>query len=95
MTPRPAINPPTTVMGAYFITHMDDWDTLLVRIGHHLWKWRKYAIKHRALAELEVLDMALEDVWRVKREYRKPIKEAEQARLKAAGERLSALRRGQ
>jgi hypothetical protein len=69
-----------------FVTHGEDWDTLLVRVGQHLWKWRKENLYY----PLETLDLALEDVWRVKREYRKPIKDRQTAQRKASGERLQA-----
>jgi hypothetical protein len=50
------------------ITHWGNWDTLLVRIGQHLWKWHKRDRANKAFAA------ALEDVWAAKREFRRPMR---------------------
>lgn len=76
-----------------FTTHKGDWDTLLVRVGHWLWKWRKQAHKNHQHSEVRVLDKALEDVWEAKRAYRQPIRAKEQAVRQAAGDRLRKGRR--
>jgi len=68
------------------VTHRDNLDTLLVRIGHHLWHAYKEAQRNQQLAEqMRCLD-ACADLWRVKREYRAPRAVTRQAgieRLKA------------
>ena len=68
-------------------THSGDWDTLLVRIGHYLWKWHKQDERNQSLVN------ALEDVWRVKREYRKPIATQRDLNRVLAGERLREMAR--
>jgi len=50
-----------------FVTHSGDWDTLLVRIGHHLWKWHKQDPQNKAI------ENALLAAWYAKKEFRKPL----------------------
>jgi hypothetical protein len=72
------------VPGRAIITHYGEWDTLLVRIGHRLWKWHKQEPADTSLVA------ALEDIWRVKREYRAPL-----VRNRAAmAKRMEQLKRG-
>lgn len=47
-------------------THWGHWDTLLVRVGHYLWKWHKQNRTNRAFTA------ALDDIWAAKREFRRP-----------------------
>ena len=65
-----------------FVTHNGDWDTLLVRIGHHLWKWHKQNRQDKALIS------ALESVWKAKAEFRKPIQASRERSRVLAKERL-------
>ena len=72
---------PVAVVGRIraFVTHGEDWDTLLVRVGQHLWRnWKKTHDK----SYLE----ACESVWAVKEAYRAPIRE----RLKANQQTFAA-----
>ena len=68
-----------------FITHKGDWDTLLVRVGHHLWAWHKKDEQNKELMD------ALEDLWRVKREFRMPLA-AQRERKCVLGRQLAAKR---
>ena len=45
-------------------------EILLVRAGHHLWRWRREAWAKADTSEMATLDAALETVWQAKREYR-------------------------
>lgn len=47
-------------------THWGHWDTLLVRVGHYLWKL------HRQNRADKAFTAALEDIWTAKREFRRP-----------------------
>jgi hypothetical protein len=64
-----------------FVTHNDDWDMLLIRIGHFIWR------NYKKTRELNYL-AACESVWAAKRAYRKPIRERHEGNHNAAAERL-------
>lgn len=66
-----------------YITHKDAWDTLLVRIGHHLWRWHKQEPRNQALID------SLEAVWAVKREFRKHLAQARE-RSRVLGRQMAA-----
>jgi hypothetical protein len=63
-------------------THWGNWDTLLVRIGHHLWKWHKQDRTNKAFTA------ALGDVWTAKREFRRPIQANREKNRVRAGQTL-------
>jgi len=56
-----------TTKSRAFVTHNGDWDTLLVRVGHHLWyNWKK--TKDKSYFD------ACVSVWAAKEAYRAPIR---------------------
>ncbi len=64
-----------------FVTHNGDWDTLLVRVGHYLWrKWKE--------TNDLVYIQAVEDIWEAKRAYRAPVLAKIKANRFQAGERI-------
>ena len=84
MRPRMPIAGQLIEPGRTNVTHNGDWDTTLVRIGHFLWK------QHKLNPFDSPLRTALEDVWRVKREYRAPMIAA---RAAAREQRAQVLKR--
>jgi hypothetical protein len=54
-------------MNAMTTTHWGGWDTLLVRVGGHLWRW------HKADRGNKAITAAVENIWTVKREFRMPM----------------------
>ena len=67
------------------ITHWGNWDTLLVSIGHHLWKWHKQDRTNKAFTA------ALEAVWAVKREFRRPMEASRAKNRVRAGQTLKQM----
>lgn len=70
---------------ASVITHCGNWDTLLVRVGQHLWKWHKQDRANKAFA------VALEDVWAAKREFRRPMRAKREKNRVRAGQTLQQI----
>jgi hypothetical protein len=66
-------------------THWGNWDTLLVRVGQHLWKWHK---RDRANGSITA---ALEAVWAVKREFRRPMEVNREKNRVRAGQTLQQM----
>jgi len=64
------------------VSHGDNLELLLIRVGHWLWKQRK---------ELgEVWEEACQSVWTAKAEYRKPKQASRDERRMATSARISA-----
>jgi hypothetical protein len=75
-----------------YVTHKDDWDILLVRIGHHLWREWKQSVDSKQVVDSCVLHAAMMEVWEAKERYRTPLKAAREANHAAAGARLKERR---
>jgi hypothetical protein len=56
------------------VSHSDP-EMLLIRIGHHLWRWRKAAMREGGFSAAYPYMCACESVWEAKREYRQPRQE--------------------
>ena len=62
------------------VSHADNYEVLLIRVSHWLWKW------YRETPALSYLSDAIEDMARIKQAFREPMK----VYRAAAGERMRA-----
>lgn len=69
-------------------THSDNYEMLLIRVGHHLWRARKQALKTEGFTAAHRLMLACESVWAAKAEYRKPFLARDKANKQASAQRL-------
>lgn len=53
------------------VSHMGNWELLLIRTGHHLWARYKHCRK-MGWPSAEIYLAACETVWEAKRQYRRP-----------------------
>ena len=70
------------------VSNSHNLEVLLIRIGHHIWKWYKQAVKNNEVKEKEVLEEALYAVWEVKRQYRQPFLERNAKNREATATRM-------
>lgn len=61
---------PRGIHEASATSHNGEWEMLLIRTGHRLWRWYKEAERNHVHTERRVLEAALVDVWEAKRAFR-------------------------
>jgi hypothetical protein len=73
----------------WVVTHQNEPEVLLIRVGHHLWAWAKSASMRYQKEESRIFEMAWVSVIEAKAAFRKPMQESriknnEAFRVKAA-----------
>jgi hypothetical protein len=74
--------------GRAVTSHPDDYEMLLVRTGHHLWRWYKQSLKNLEYSDSIWLKDALQLVWEAKLSYRLPSQAAREQNRQAKSERM-------